>query len=263
MRILLIAVGTRGDVQPFLALSKTLKARGHSPTLVAGENFRAWIEGEGIAFEDAGVDFEALMNSPEGLALSGKVSKNPLNDAKGMRRITAVHGAKMAARFWELGQGYDAYLSGLISFPLVEAMAERTGRPHVSLLLAPFFPTADPRRAILAPIKAGASALNRWVGELTLYGLWWIFGPTTQAFRAQIGLPPSGYLDFVRQVKGRPHLGGYSPLLAPHIQQGREDVVVTGSWRLEESAPWTPPPALVEFLEAGFLLVYVGFGSMF
>ena len=48
MRITIIAFGTRGDVQPAVALGKALKAEGHSVRILAGANFKSWIERHGL-----------------------------------------------------------------------------------------------------------------------------------------------------------------------------------------------------------------------
>jgi sterol 3beta-glucosyltransferase len=65
MKIAIATLGTRGDVQPYLALAKGLRARGHDVTLAAPENFRSWVEGHGIQFHSSGVDTEALLRSDE------------------------------------------------------------------------------------------------------------------------------------------------------------------------------------------------------
>jgi len=63
MRILLASHGTRGDVQPIVALGVALKARGHSVQLVAPANFVTWVRGFGLDAQSDGVDVEALLRS--------------------------------------------------------------------------------------------------------------------------------------------------------------------------------------------------------
>jgi UDP:flavonoid glycosyltransferase YjiC (YdhE family) len=66
VRITIIAFGTRGDVQPVLALGKALKAGGHQVRMVASANFRPWIEGHGLEAATANVDIQAMMQSEGG-----------------------------------------------------------------------------------------------------------------------------------------------------------------------------------------------------
>src|SRR5579863_9081363 len=63
MRILLASHGTRGDVQPMVALGVALKARGHLVHLVVPDNFVSWVRGLGLEATSDGIDVEALLRS--------------------------------------------------------------------------------------------------------------------------------------------------------------------------------------------------------
>ena len=65
----IIAIGSRGDVQPFIALSLGLTARGHQVTLMAHENFQSFVEEFGIDFHSLAGDTREMMNDPKGLRL--------------------------------------------------------------------------------------------------------------------------------------------------------------------------------------------------
>ena len=66
MKVLVLTLGTRGDVEPMLALGKTLRARGHAVTVCAPDNCARWVHEEhGIDFAPLGLDFKALMQSRE------------------------------------------------------------------------------------------------------------------------------------------------------------------------------------------------------
>ncbi len=60
MRILLAPHGTRGDVQPIVALAVALRARGHIVSLTVPADFVSWVRGYGFATESDGIDVEAL-----------------------------------------------------------------------------------------------------------------------------------------------------------------------------------------------------------
>src|SRR5512140_636723 len=64
MRVLLAPHGTRGDVQPMLALAVALRARGHSAAFVAPANFVEWIRRHGFEAESNGIDVEAVLTEP-------------------------------------------------------------------------------------------------------------------------------------------------------------------------------------------------------
>ena len=77
MHMTIIASGTRGDVQPMLALSQGLRDAGHEVVIVAGSNFEVWIREHGFSYIPT-IDMEALMGSKKGLAWS-ESSHNPMS----------------------------------------------------------------------------------------------------------------------------------------------------------------------------------------
>src|SRR5262245_21763416 len=66
MRVLLAPHGTRGDVQPMVALALGLRERGHDVTFLAPDNFVAWLRGYEFRCEPDGVDVEAALRSSDG-----------------------------------------------------------------------------------------------------------------------------------------------------------------------------------------------------
>ena len=50
MRVLLSTIGSRGDVQPLVALALALRKHGHEARICAPPDFGDWIEGLGIPF---------------------------------------------------------------------------------------------------------------------------------------------------------------------------------------------------------------------
>jgi UDP:flavonoid glycosyltransferase YjiC (YdhE family) len=71
MKILLIAIGTRGDVEPFLALGELLHERGHDIVCQFPEQFRNLAENSNLAFEGLTPDFLAMLNSADGKMVMG------------------------------------------------------------------------------------------------------------------------------------------------------------------------------------------------
>ena len=65
MNIGIFTYGSRGDVQPFLALALALKQKGHSVLLGAPENFQQTIQDDGIDYHKIDGDLERLMYEPE------------------------------------------------------------------------------------------------------------------------------------------------------------------------------------------------------
>ena len=92
MDIFLTASGTRGDVQPALALALGLKAAGHTVRIAAGSNFAAWIEAHGFACVPL-LDMEAMMRSPAGVAWAE--AGNPFKELRFMTELVNEHAAEL------------------------------------------------------------------------------------------------------------------------------------------------------------------------
>ncbi len=67
MLIAVMASGTRGDVQPMIALGQGLQAAAHRVRMIAGSNFMPWVDSDGLECYPT-VDMEALMRSEQGIA---------------------------------------------------------------------------------------------------------------------------------------------------------------------------------------------------
>lgn len=61
LRFTCLTIGSRGDVQPYIALCKGLMAEGHQCKIASHGEYRDWVEGHGIAFEEVGGDPAELM----------------------------------------------------------------------------------------------------------------------------------------------------------------------------------------------------------
>ena len=61
MHIVIFAFGSRGDVQPYLALAVGLQQAGHRVTLVASHMFADWIRSYGVGAYPVGFSVQELM----------------------------------------------------------------------------------------------------------------------------------------------------------------------------------------------------------
>ena len=65
MKITLVTAGSRGDVQPYLALGKGLKAAGHEVTILATEDFEQMAAENGLHFHSTGANVQQIIQSDE------------------------------------------------------------------------------------------------------------------------------------------------------------------------------------------------------
>ncbi|MEJ2208766.1 MAG: glycosyltransferase [Anaerolineae bacterium] len=264
MRITIIASGSRGDVQPYVALGRGLQAAGHGVRLVTHEDYRELADAAGAEFWPVagsirdiaqGRDMQALLERGNFLAVLSQMAQEARRGA-----IALAEAALPACR------GSDLLLAGLGGlFPGV-AVAEKLGLPLLQAYYIPFTPTrAYPSFAL--------PNLPSWLGgrlyplsyHLARQMIWQSFRSGDRLARRQVlDVPPAplrGPFD-AGCVQGMPILYGYSPAVLPKPADWGDHIHVTGYWFLEADEDWAPPPALTEFLEAGPPPVYVGFGSM-
>ena len=144
-RITLIASGTRGDVQPAIALGVGLRDAGYRVRILAGSTFRAWIEAHGLEAAPSRVDMQAVMASPAGRAWV-QSGHRPLRQQRLMREIVDEHGADLIRDAADAAADADLLLSGFTSDAYALAIGEHRGIP-VGLAAAPAHDAPDPRRA--------------------------------------------------------------------------------------------------------------------
>ena len=83
MKILLLTIGSRGDVQPFVALGQGLKAAGHDVTVATCARFQGFIEAHGLAYGFISDDLLKIVDSDQGKAL--------MEDTRGILKIVMAN----------------------------------------------------------------------------------------------------------------------------------------------------------------------------
>lgn len=90
MRVLLLTLGTRGDVQPFLALGKGLQRAGHDVTICASSSFAPWITGHGLGYAHLNNDVADLVSSEAGQRACERWPPRRTSDRPALRRRQSV-----------------------------------------------------------------------------------------------------------------------------------------------------------------------------
>jgi UDP:flavonoid glycosyltransferase YjiC (YdhE family) len=262
-RITIIASGTRGDVQPAIALGVALRGRGHAVRVLAGSGFRAWIERHGLEAAPSRVDMQAVMASPKGRAWVENGHRQ-LRQQRLMRELLDEHAADMIRDAWEAAGDADVVVSGFTSDAYALAIGEQRGVPVVSMPLQPtLLATRDGRAMTSAPFPGRVSAFNRWFGRLILEPFpWRAYGAHVNRFRREIGLAPQSAAEHRAARRRMPMLHAVSRHVLSVPADWPATCRVTGYWFLDEHDGWEPPAELAGFLGAGDPPVCVGFGSM-
>ncbi len=264
MKIAIIALGSRGDVQPYLALSKGLHAAGHTVRLVTHESYEAQTKAHGVPFWPVAGDVQEVMQSPEMRELLARGNMLAIN------RYTAKHVQRVVLDWQRDGlaacRGMDLLLAGVGGRYLGLAVAQKLSLPLIEAHVFPFTPTAVfPAPLFPAWVGKLGGAATRLTYHLLRQIMWQSVRKADNMARSQVLALPRAPFTGPRTAPAspqRPLLYGFSPAVIPKPADWGADTHVTGYWYLDAPTAWQPPADLVRFLQAGPPPVYIGFGSM-
>ncbi|MFJ1759218.1 glycosyltransferase [Amycolatopsis sp. NPDC088138] len=254
--VVVIAPGSRGDVQPCVALGQGLVSGGDRVRVLAAPAFRALIEEHGLEFAPLSADPGEILGSAAGQAWT---AGGPLTFVVRLREVLRPVLDRLLADVHSGASGADVVLAPTLGF-LGAHLAAHLGVPDAELHYQPSVPT----RAFPHPLLPWAGRLGPW-GRRVSFGAvdtlaWQLLRSTVDTWRVErLGLPPAGVRGPRRES---PVLCGFSDAVVPRPPDWPPRVHVTGYWFLDAPAGWRPDPRLRDFLAAGPPPVYVGFGSM-
>jgi vancomycin aglycone glucosyltransferase len=222
MRALLSSYGSRGDVEPMVALAVELQALGADVRMCAppDEDFRQLLARAGVPVVPFGRPWRSW--------------ERPPTAEERQQRVTDFIAAQYDT-VAEAAAGCDLVVATAMSQFVGSSVAEKLGIAYRCVLFCP-------------DVLDGLD--GRGFDEL--------FGQPINSHRASVGLPPVddvGEFMFTRQP-----LVAADPILAPWLGPKGFDARQTGAWILPDERPL--PAGLLTFLDAGEPPVYVGFGSM-
>ncbi|MBA2682007.1 MAG: glycosyltransferase family 1 protein [Ktedonobacteraceae bacterium] len=263
MQITIIAGGSRGDVQPYVALGKGLKDAEHRVRILTSDDFQSLVADYGLDFFSTGGSAEAFARGMRGHSGQG----NTLKTFAKMRQASQQQAIQAAERGLVACQGSDLILGGLSGLSIGVALAEKLNIPYMQAYLVPFTPTQE-FSSVLTPLPQ--TPLTRWLNKpshrLAQQILWQsAIRPGSNQARTQVlQMAPSPFWGPFASLERqkRPVLYGYSPQVLPHPKDWDDSLHVTGYWFLEPPVGWKPPQDLMNFLQSGPPPVYIGFGSM-
>jgi len=262
--IILFAIGTRGDVQPMIALGKGLKAAGFNVSLLASRQNQAWITQHGLTALPSSVDIPQVMSSLGGQNWVEK-GHNPFLQLRIMKKLLDQFGWTLMEDAWHACQNADAILSSFTSDTYASAIGEKLGLPVISVpLQPPVLSTRNGRALLNAPLPRQVSLINYILGKAFIEPApWQIYGKLTNRFRQEVlGLRPLTATQFTAVRRQMPVLLAYSQHVVPKPADWPPHYYPTGYFFLNEGQNWQPPESLLDFLAAGPKPVAVGFGSM-
>lgn len=264
MKLTIIAIGSRGDVQPIVALGRGLSDAGYAVRIVTLESFEPMVRGQGLEFFPVEGDAQALTSEMMLAGMKGN-GLNLLSMYRGiMRSFGAITESYQKSFIDDELRDSDVILSQLPGGFYGYDLAEHLRVPYIALSVIPQEVTSAYPLSLL-PIQF---SLGGWYNRLTYsFGqqlAWHPFRKSINAFRHQLGLPSASFWwGNMRRMKRErvPVIQGFSKHVIPTQPEWGDHVHTTGYWTLDES-DWQPSNALLKFFEAGDPPVFIGFGSM-
>ncbi|KAK1779543.1 hypothetical protein QBC45DRAFT_325562 [Copromyces sp. CBS 386.78] len=259
MRITCLTIGSRGDIQPYIALCKRLLEEGHHPKIVTHREFKDWIESHGIEFGPVEGDPSELMRI---CIENGTFTYAFLREANSKFRGWLD---ELLTSAWEACQGSDL----LIESPSAMAgihIAEALGIPYFRAFTMPWTRTRAYPHAFIMPGQKMGGAYNYITYVMFDNVFWKATAHQVNRWRNKyLGLPNTSLEKL--QPNKVPFLYNFSPSVVPPPIDYSDWIRVTGYWFLDEAGDkWQPPKELTDFIAKARAdekkLVYIGFGSI-
>ncbi|XP_042040024.1 sterol 3-beta-glucosyltransferase UGT80B1-like [Salvia splendens] len=263
LKIAVLVVGTRGDVQPFLAVARRLQAYGHHVRLATHSNFRGFVK-------SAGVDFYPLGGDPRVLAGYMARNKGLIPSAPGeisiqRKQIKAIIESLLpACTEPDLITGEPFRAQAIIANPPAYGhahVAEALGVPLHIFFTMPWTPTyAFPHPLARVPQSAGY-----WLSYILVDLLiWWgIRGLINEFRRNKLKLPPIAYFSsYHGSISHLPTGYMWSPHVVPKPDDWGNQVDVVGYCFMNLGSKYQPSEEFAGWIQKGSPPIYIGFGSM-
>lgn len=253
LRVVLATAGSRGDVQPMLALAQAFGAGGHVPLIAAPPNFETWVRSLGFNFAPLGMDMQAFIAEHREL-----MTGNPVKMIRGMDRYFSEQIPLQVQQLTPVCRGADAVLYAGLAF------ATRSVAEHLRLpVLGVLYTTCLLPSSQHPPPNIPWHGLPNWMNDL----LWRanrllvdsLARGTLNTMRAGLGLPP---VDHLRRYLFEDH----ALVIAADEVLFPPDPLWQGRYPYANFIFFDDPAPLDPELDAWFSEaeppVFVGFGSM-
>ncbi|WVF70804.1 hypothetical protein IAT40_005598 [Kwoniella sp. CBS 6097] len=265
MRITCLTIGSRGDVQPYIALCKGLQAEGHTTRIATHGEYKDWVEGHGIEFASVGGDPAELMQM---CVDNGMFTVSFLKE--GLQKFRGWLDDLLNSS-WEACQGSDLLIESPSAMGGVH-IAEGLRIPYYRAFTMPWTRTRAYPHAFAVPEHKRGGSYNYMTYTMFDQVFWRAISGQINRWRRHVLNIESTTFEKLEQHK-IPFLYNFSPSVVPPPLDWTEWIHVTGYWFLENAdehqaneKKWTPPEGLVDFIDnahkVGKKVAYIGFGSI-
>ena len=260
MLISILTIGSRGDVQPFIALGVELKKAGYRVQVATFENFESFVTDHGLELYPIQGDISKIASS--NFLQDAHQADNPFKFLLSFNKLKSLV-FELQKDFFEACKGSDA----IVYHPGVSIgyfIAQHLQAPGILASPFPMTPTrAYPSLIFYDKIRLGGGV--NFITHKIFEQIMWMASsaPIKQFWRQEFGQAPKGFSQpyGMQTTRRYPTITSCSNYVFPKPDDWPEHVHNPGYWFLDEP-DWAPPEDLLDFLEKGQPPVYVGFGSV-
>jgi UDP:flavonoid glycosyltransferase YjiC (YdhE family) len=260
LHITILSAGSRGDVQPYLALAIGLKSAGYQVRLVANSNFAELAAEYSLEFSPIEVDSFAFVQKRE--TQEWLNSRSLLGLFLKSLKVVNLTRDQVLKDAWQACQGTEAIIYHSFTMPTAYLIGQQLGVPCLPASLYPLPTRAHPCLPLNMRVNLGG--VFNMLSHKVLEELNWLANRSTANVfwsRQKKRVPLTDPYQQKKQAR-RLVLCGYSKVLVPLPPDLPEYARVAGYWLLDTPPEWQPPEEVVDFLQAGPPPVFIGFASM-
>ncbi|KAH8879710.1 sterol glucosyltransferase [Thozetella sp. PMI_491] len=271
LNIVIQVVGSRGDVQPFVALGNELQKHGHRVRLATHNTFENFVRASGLEFYPIGgdpADLMAYMVRNPGLIPSmdslraGDIQKKRKMMAEMLRGCWAS--CIEPDRVSSIPFVADAIIANPPSFAHLHCAQALSIPVHLMFTMPWSITKAFPHPlANLTGAHTEMPMANAVSYSVVEFLTWQGLGDVINEWRNELDLEQIAFSDgpSLAEILRVPFTYCWSPALVPKPQDWGPHIDVCGFF-FREPPEYTPPPDLDQFLRSGPPPVYIGFGSI-
>ena len=268
MKVLLSSIGTRGDMEPFLAVGQMLMARGHEVVCTMPEQFGPLVEETGLRFRSLGPEFMDMLDSDDGRKAMGGGGESILGKFLPMLRLARrgpIVNRKMIERqrvIFEEEKPERVVCNGKSTYPFIWEIEGRhldIQRPKPTVLLPIPYMHYVKGHAHLVFNRNLGSFLNILTFRLTNFGLVKSVMISIKSLHLKNKIKRS---EVKESILNGDSIYTISPTLFPRPNYWPENLQVLGHYERSIQSEWSPTKALEDFLSTSEKIVFITFGSM-
>ncbi len=263
MRLTIFTLGTRGDVEPYIALAKKAIEKGHSAIICTGKSFKTLIEENSVEFAEVTSDLMAMLETEEGKMVYKSAMRHPFRTKKYLKEVVNPAYRKSLDQFYQAAQA----ASVIIYHPKVFGATDISKFLKIPCISMPPVPVTYPIEEFPNLAISASRNFGRTLNKLTYKIMYKAESASIKEvndFRVKtLNLPKRKSGKYVFKIDDReiPIIYPISPHLFQDVKSWEGKVYLPGFFYLDTHNEMLGEE-IVEFLNSGKKPIVISFSSI-